>query len=198
MPDSINGLSNLQSKLFKENFFHVIDSLPRKEVQIFLPQLSTVTNGLEMSSFLKMLGVISAFTEYRDRDAHPTETYVQSIRQNAFFSTSFTALNSVGSVSTRIGKTAFYDQLCLEDFFLFQFKTSIFLDENKTLHFVRYFVYSLKETSLFQFLIFLFSAFFFSSRSFYFSRKFIVLFLLSFKIKCCNLIKHTYSYIIRK
>lgn len=103
MPDSINGLSNLQSKLFKENFFHVIDSLPRKEVQIFLPQLSTVTNGLEMSSFLKMLGVISAFTEYRDRDAHPTETYVQSIRQNAFFSTSFTALNSVGSVSTRIG-----------------------------------------------------------------------------------------------
>lgn len=103
MPSRIDGLSNLQNKLFKENFFDVLDSLPQQETQIMIPQLSAITNNLELIPFLKLLGIVSVFSLNSD-GKQKSDVYVQSVKQNAFFSTSFTALNSVGTIATKYGK----------------------------------------------------------------------------------------------
>ncbi|XP_065212297.1 serpin B13-like [Planococcus citri] len=100
MPDKIDGLNDLQTKLFQENFFEVLDSLPQQETQILIPQLSTVSNNLEFTSMLKSLGVVSAFSSNLN-DKKKRDVFIQSIKQNAFFSTSFTALNSIGSFITK-------------------------------------------------------------------------------------------------
>lgn len=100
MPSRIDGLSNLQNKLFKENFFDVLDSLPQQETQIMIPQLSAITNNLELIPFLKLLGIVSVFSLNSD-GKQKSDVYVQSVKQNAFFSTSFTALNSVGTIATK-------------------------------------------------------------------------------------------------
>lgn len=107
MADQIDGLVNLRSKLFKENFFDVLDSLPQQETQILIPQLSAVSNNLEFSEMLKLLGIVSAFSP-KMGDKKKPDVFVQSIRQNAFFSTSFTALNSIGSFSTKYGKIKYF------------------------------------------------------------------------------------------
>ena len=119
MPNNIDELANLQRKLFAENFFDVLDSLPTQETKIMLPQLSTVTNNLELIPFLKMLGMVSAFHAKRDprpksnvtltkvHDSNVTSTsdvYVRSVTQNAFFSTSYTSLNSIGTIGTKYGE----------------------------------------------------------------------------------------------
>lgn len=103
MPEQVDGLANLQSRLFKENFFEVLDSLPEQETQIRIPQLSTITNNLEFTSLLKILGIVSAFNP-KSGVVKKNDVFVQSIKQNAFFSTTFTALNSIGSVSTKYGE----------------------------------------------------------------------------------------------
>lgn len=104
MSEDVNGIGNLQRKLFQENFFDVLDSLPEQETQILIPQLSAVSNNLEFTSMLKLLGIVSVFSPNATADKKKQDVFVQSIKQNAFFSTSFTALNSIGSFSTKYGK----------------------------------------------------------------------------------------------
>lgn len=106
MPNQIDGLANLQVKLFRENFFDVLDSLSQQETQIMIPQLSAITNNLELIPFLKLLGIVSVFTP-NPNSKQKSDVFVQSVKQNAFFSTSFTALNSVGTIANKYGKYYF-------------------------------------------------------------------------------------------
>ncbi|XKL60736.1 hypothetical protein PGB90_007793 [Kerria lacca] len=100
MPTKIDELLVLQNKLFKENFFSVLDSLPQQETQIMIPQLSAVTNNLQLIPFLKLLGIVSVFSPKWD-SKQKQDVFVQSIKQNAFFSTSFSSLSSIGTFSSK-------------------------------------------------------------------------------------------------
>lgn len=102
MPTKIDELLVLQNKLFKENFFSVLDSLPQQETQIMIPQLSAVTNNLQLIPFLKLLGIVSVFSPKWD-SKQKQDVFVQSIKQNAFFSTSFSSLSSIGTFSSKYG-----------------------------------------------------------------------------------------------
>ncbi|XP_022197119.1 serpin B10 isoform X2 [Nilaparvata lugens] len=94
MPDSVDGLDELLVKLPKEKLNQLIKSLPFKETEVALPQLAIVTSDLDLVPFFRQLGVKAAFSGDRKR------THVTTIKQNAYFSTSFVAVNSVGSVGS--------------------------------------------------------------------------------------------------
>lgn len=103
MPNKVYELSQLRANLFKENFFDILDALPQQETQIMIPQMSAVTNNLELIPFLKLLGITSVFTSNNASNTkNKSNIYVQSIKQSAFFSTGFSALNTIGTVTTKL------------------------------------------------------------------------------------------------
>lgn len=115
MPSEIGGLELLQFRLFRENFFEVLDALPQQETQIMIPQMSAVTNNLELIPFLKLLGIVSVFNpkwNITEMGKSKSNVYVESIKQSAFFSTSFTALNSIGTIATRYASSE-YNIICI-------------------------------------------------------------------------------------
>lgn len=74
----------------------MVKFLPAKETEVSLPQLAILTSGLDLGPFVRQLGIRQLFTN--------SHSQVRSIKQNAYFSTSFVAVNSVGSIATELGK----------------------------------------------------------------------------------------------
>uniref|UniRef100_A0A1B6I405 Serpin domain-containing protein n=1 Tax=Homalodisca liturata TaxID=320908 RepID=A0A1B6I405_9HEMI len=94
LPDTPDGVAQVVSSLPKEKLLQMVKSLPLVETHVSLPQLAILTSDLDLGPFVRQLGVRQLFT-----DSH---NYVRSIKQNAYFSTSFVAVNSVGSVTTQL------------------------------------------------------------------------------------------------
>ncbi|XP_075228210.1 serpin B10-like [Lycorma delicatula] len=96
MPESAEGLDELLVKLPKERLPQLLKSLPLQETEVALPQFAIVTSDLDLAPFFRQLGVRSAFSN------DSKKTHVRGVKQNAYFSTSFVAVNSVGSVGSVI------------------------------------------------------------------------------------------------
>lgn len=96
MPDTPEGIDELLVSLPKEKLLQTVNSLPLKETEVSFPQLAILTTDLDLGPFLRQLGIRQLFTN--------PSGYVRSIKQNAYFSTSFVAVNSVGSFTAQLGK----------------------------------------------------------------------------------------------
>jgi len=94
LPDSDAGVDELLASLPREKLLQMVKALPLGEAQVSLPQLAILTSDLDLGPFIRQLGLRQLFTS--------PLTAVRSIKQNAYFSTSFTAVNSVGSVITQL------------------------------------------------------------------------------------------------
>lgn len=96
MPDTPEGIDEMLVSLPKEKLLQMINSLPLKETEVTLPQLAILSSNLDFGPFLRQLGIRQLFTN--------SNSYVRSIKQNAYFSTSFVAVNSVGSFTAQLGE----------------------------------------------------------------------------------------------
>lgn len=96
LPDSVNNINEILTSLAKENLLQAVKSLPLRETQVALPQLAILTKDLDLAPFLHRIGLDKLFT-------NPL-SHIRSIKQNVYFSTSFVAVNSVGSVMTLLGR----------------------------------------------------------------------------------------------
>lgn len=94
MPDTPEGIDEMLATLPKEKLLQMVNSLPLKETEVMLPQLAILSSDLDFGPFLRQLGIRQLFTN--------SNSYVRSIKQNAYFSTSFVAINSVGSFTAQI------------------------------------------------------------------------------------------------
>lgn len=94
MPDTPEGIDEMLVSLPKEKLLQMINSLPLKETEVTLPQLAILSSNLDFGPFLRQLGIRQLFTN--------SNSYVRSIKQNAYFSTSFVAVNSVGSFTAQL------------------------------------------------------------------------------------------------
>jgi serine protease inhibitor len=108
VPDSSDNLDELLVKLPGVSLQELVQEwLPQSEVSVSLPQFTIVSSAIDVTPFLRQLGVRVVFNatsaDLRAATAAPA-VHVKSIMQDAFFSTSFIAVNSVGSVSTNLGK----------------------------------------------------------------------------------------------
>lgn len=111
MPDEVRELDGLVNKLMNYNLPNLIESMPKSEMEVFIPQLTAVSKNLNISDILVKSGIRQAFepkkanlTKASD-SANATDSfiYVKNVTQNAYFSTSFVALNSVSGTSTSFG-----------------------------------------------------------------------------------------------
>jgi hypothetical protein len=96
LPDAPDSIDQVLVSLSKEKLLQMVRGLPQQETEVALPQLAILTSDLDLGPFIRQMGVRQLFT-----DPHVN---VRSIKQNAYFSTSFVAVNSVGSISTELGK----------------------------------------------------------------------------------------------
>lgn len=94
LPDTPDGIEQVLVSLSKEKLLQMVKALPQQETEVSLPQLAILTSDLDLGPFIRQLGVRQLFT-----DPHVNVRY---IKQNAYFSTSFVAVNSVGSISTEL------------------------------------------------------------------------------------------------
>lgn len=99
LPDSVDNINEILTSLAKENLLQAVKSLPLRETQVALPQLAILTKDLDLAPFLHRIGLDKLFTN--------PHSHIRSIKQNVYFSTSFVAVNSVGSVMTLLGRLHF-------------------------------------------------------------------------------------------
>ncbi|KAJ9577140.1 hypothetical protein L9F63_006262 [Diploptera punctata] len=105
VPDSPDNLDELLVKLSKVSLQTLVQQwLPRKEFSVSLPQLTIVSSGIELTPFLRQLGLRSTFnsTTANFNAAIKAPVHVKSVTQDAYFSTSFVAINSVGAITTNL------------------------------------------------------------------------------------------------
>ncbi|KAJ4444246.1 hypothetical protein ANN_06037 [Periplaneta americana] len=106
VPDSADNLDELLVKLSGISLQQLVQEwLPRSESSVALPQFAIISSGMDLTPFLRQLGIRSVFNatsaDLSGATAAPT-VHVKSITQDAYFTTSFVAVNSVGSVSTNL------------------------------------------------------------------------------------------------
>lgn len=99
LPDSVDNINEILTSLTKENLLETVRSLPLRETEVALPQLAILTKDLDLAPFLHRIGLDTLFTN--------PHSHILSIKQNVYFSTSFVAVNSVGSITTLLGKLHF-------------------------------------------------------------------------------------------
>jgi hypothetical protein len=108
VPDSADNLDELLVKLPGVSLQQLVQEwLSYSEASVSLPQLSIVSSAIDVTPFLRQLGIRSVFNATSANLSAATAApavYVKSVTQHAFFSTSFVFVNSVGSVSTNLGK----------------------------------------------------------------------------------------------
>lgn len=122
LPDSVDNINEILTSLAKENLLQAVKSLPLSETQVALPQLAILTKDLDLAPFLHRIGLDKLFTN--------PHSHIRSIKQNVYFSTSFVAVNSVGSVMTLLGRLHFdfawwfnlFSLLCSSTLFVFLFE----------------------------------------------------------------------------
>lgn len=108
VPDSADNLDELLVKLPGVSLQQLVQEwLPRSDTSVSLPQLTIVSSAIDVTPFLRQLGIRLAFNataaDLSVATAAPV-VHVKSVTQDAFFSTSFVSVNSVGSLSTNLGK----------------------------------------------------------------------------------------------
>lgn len=108
IPDEVEKIENVINKLHKNTLPNLIESLPKEEIEIFIPQLTAISKNLNLTSLLRHNGIKLAFdmkkanfTKAADKS---NRLYLKKVNQNAYFSTSFVALNSVAGVTSSLGK----------------------------------------------------------------------------------------------
>jgi hypothetical protein len=108
VPDSADNLDELLVKLPRVSLQQLVQEwLPHSDISVSLPQLTIVSNAIDVTPFLRQLGIRSVFNATSADLSVATvapAVYVKSVIQDAFFSTSFVSVNSVGSLSTNLGK----------------------------------------------------------------------------------------------
>ena len=107
VPDSADNLE-LLVKLPGVSLQQLVQEwLPRSDTTVSLPQLTIVSSAIDGTPFLRQLGIRLVFNATAaDLSVATTApvVHVKSVTQDAFFSTSFVSVNSVGSLSTNLGK----------------------------------------------------------------------------------------------
>jgi hypothetical protein len=108
VPDSADNLDELLVKLPRVSLQQLVQEwLPHSDISVSLPQLTIVSNAIDVTPFLRQLGIRSVFNATSADLSVATvapAVHVKSVIQDAFFSTSFVSVNSVGSLSTNLGK----------------------------------------------------------------------------------------------
>jgi hypothetical protein len=108
VPDSADNLDELLVKLPRVSLQQLVQEwLPHSDISVSLPQLTIVSNAIDVTPFLRQLGIRSVFNATSADLSVATvapAVHVKSVTQDAFFSMSFVSVNSVGSLSTNLGK----------------------------------------------------------------------------------------------
>ena len=112
VPDSADNLDELLVKLSKVSLQTLVQEwLQPTEFSVSLPQLTIVSSNIDLTPFLRQLGLRSVFNSTSANLSTATKSpavHVKSVLQDAYFSTSFVAVNSVGAVSTKLGKYVYF------------------------------------------------------------------------------------------
>lgn len=116
MPDEPDKVDVVVKKLSNFTIPFLVQSLQKQEVEVFLPQMTIVNKNLNLTSVLIRSGIRRVFDPKKaNLRASLTEgtkgIHLAKLEQNAFFSTSFVALNSVSGISAGSSKSQ-------KDFFL--------------------------------------------------------------------------------
>uniref|UniRef100_A0A1V1FVF5 Putative serine protease 61 n=1 Tax=Reticulitermes speratus TaxID=60591 RepID=A0A1V1FVF5_9NEOP len=106
VPDSADNLDELLVKLPAVSLQQLVQEwLPYSETSVSLPQLTIISSAINVTPFLRQLGIRSIFNATSGDLSAATvapAVHVKSVTQDAFFSVSFTSVNSVGSASTNL------------------------------------------------------------------------------------------------
>ncbi|PSN41682.1 hypothetical protein C0J52_07698 [Blattella germanica] len=106
VPDSADNLDELLVKLSKVSLQQLVQEwLPETEFSVSLPQFTIVSSSIDLTPFLRQLGIRSVFNASSANLSSASKSpsvYVKSVTQDAYFSTSFVAVNSVGAVSSNL------------------------------------------------------------------------------------------------
>lgn len=101
MPDYRDGISEVLVKMLKEKIADIAKSLPRTEAEVSLPQFAMVSTDLDVGKVLRKSGLKQLFSTGKSKSKRGP---VKSIKQNAYFATSFVSVNSVSATNTVLGK----------------------------------------------------------------------------------------------
>ncbi|KAL1138939.1 hypothetical protein AAG570_009001 [Ranatra chinensis] len=105
MPDLREAIDEVLVKISNEKLSFLAKSLPAQECEVVLPQLVVVTNDIDLSPFLRLIGLSDLFASFNATDKHKQRKgMVAFIKQRAYFATSFISVNSVGSSGVSLGK----------------------------------------------------------------------------------------------
>ena len=108
VPDSADNLDELLVKLPAVSLQQLVQEwLPFSDSSVSLPQLTIISNAINFTPFLRLLGIRSVFNATSadlSAAAVAPAIHIKSVMQDAFFSVSFTSVNAVGAVSTNLGK----------------------------------------------------------------------------------------------
>ncbi|XP_014248924.1 serine protease inhibitor 3/4-like [Cimex lectularius] len=108
MPDHKDGMEDVLLKMLEVDLRTLVKRLPTSEVEVTLPQFALVNSGLNIGKILKKSGLGIAFTRATTKNKRgssrrrTTTGLLKSIKQNAYFATSFTSVNSVASTGSTL------------------------------------------------------------------------------------------------
>ena len=109
VPDSADNLDELLEKLPAVSLQQLVQEwLPFSEASVSLPQLTIINSAINVTPFLRQLGIRSVFNATSadlTAAAVAPGIHVKSVTQDAFFSISFTSVNGVGAASANLGKS---------------------------------------------------------------------------------------------
>jgi hypothetical protein len=108
MPNSSDAMDEVLVRLTNEQIATIYKSLPLTEVEVSLPQLAVVSSDLDMSPFLKRLGLNQLFASPGSKSKQK-KGLIKFIKQNAYFATSFVSVNSVGASGIALRKYYIYN-----------------------------------------------------------------------------------------
>lgn len=108
MPDKSSKINAIAKSLNTNTIQNLLSTLQGEELEVFIPQLATVSRNLNLTTLIRARGINLIFDEIRaemnrafDKTHH---AYLEQISQNAYFTTSFTALNAISGISGQIGE----------------------------------------------------------------------------------------------
>lgn len=108
MPEKSTKINAIAKSLNANTLTTLISSLQGEELEVFIPQLATVSRNLNLTPLVRSRGINLIFNANRaemntafDQSRH---AYLEQISQNAYFTTSFTALNAISGISANTGE----------------------------------------------------------------------------------------------
>ncbi|KAK6640777.1 hypothetical protein RUM44_012474 [Polyplax serrata] len=143
VPDEVAMLDVTLKKLHEITIPVLVESLQKQEIEVFVPQASIVNKNYNLTSMLVRNGIRRVFDPVKANLSKASSfgpndiIHLTKFDQNAFFSTSFVAVNSVSGISSASGnrrrrrnaKSIYLDQPFL--FFVIQKDTQLVLLSGK-------------------------------------------------------------------